>query len=306
MILIKNERLVPLELKILRILKSRISLSMKEEAYYINLEKGYQGEQLFDKWIEPLSENWIILKDLLLEINNTVFQVDSLLIGCEKIYIFEVKNYEGDFYFDSDKWYTTGRNEIKNPLLQVKRSETLLRQLLQEISYQTSIESYIVFVNPEFYLYQAPLNQQFIFPTQINRFIKKLCTVKTAQLNEKEYKFAKHLLSLNLSDSPYKQQREYKYDQFQKGIICVSCASLNTNIILDSVVCNECGYSEQVTLAVVRCVDEYTILFPHRRITTNGIFEWCKIIGSKKTIRRVLSTHLQSRCKGRGTYYIKK
>ncbi|WP_395858190.1 nuclease-related domain-containing protein [Cytobacillus firmus] len=32
--------------------------------------------------------------------------MDSLLITGGGIYIFEVKNYEGDFYIEQDRWYT--------------------------------------------------------------------------------------------------------------------------------------------------------------------------------------------------------
>ncbi|WP_084043135.1 nuclease-related domain-containing protein [Bacillus sp. J37] len=37
--------------------------------------------------------------------NNTLFQIDSLLIFLKTIYIYEVKNYQGNFYYDSDRLY---------------------------------------------------------------------------------------------------------------------------------------------------------------------------------------------------------
>lgn len=68
---------------------------------------------------KKLTNDWLIVKDLLLESNNTVFQVDTLLISPETVYLFEVKNYEGDFYIESDRWYTISKTEINNPLLQL-------------------------------------------------------------------------------------------------------------------------------------------------------------------------------------------
>ena len=39
------------------------------------------------------------------KINNTTFQIDTLIIISETIYFFEVKNYEGDYYYESDRLY---------------------------------------------------------------------------------------------------------------------------------------------------------------------------------------------------------
>jgi hypothetical protein len=49
-----------LELKIMRSLNVHMNLAAKEENYYLNLEKGYKGEQKFDEWIKPLSNDRIV------------------------------------------------------------------------------------------------------------------------------------------------------------------------------------------------------------------------------------------------------
>ncbi|WP_238458072.1 nuclease-related domain-containing protein [Alkalihalobacterium alkalinitrilicum] len=130
--------------------------------------------------------------------HNTFFQIDTLLITTEKIYLFEVKNYEGDFLIEDDKWYTLTKTEIKNPVLQVKRSEFLFQRLLQELGFNTfitSLETYLIFMNPHFQLYQAPLNMQIIFPTQLKRFLNNLNKKSTNQLTEKHSQLAEKLLT---------------------------------------------------------------------------------------------------------------
>lgn len=117
-----------LELQLLRSLNIRMNLTEKETNNYFNLEKGFIGEQKFDEWLETLPDNFLILNDLLLETNNTTFQIDSLVISPDAIYIFEVKNYEGDLIVENENWYTTSGTEIQNPILQLKRCETLLRE----------------------------------------------------------------------------------------------------------------------------------------------------------------------------------
>jgi hypothetical protein len=106
-----KHRYESLELKIMRSLNVRMKLETKEENYYLNLEKGYEGEQKFDKWTENFSDNCLVLNDLLLEYNNTIFQIDSLIIPSNTIYLFEVKNYEGDFFIEADRWYSLSKQK---------------------------------------------------------------------------------------------------------------------------------------------------------------------------------------------------
>ncbi|WP_332249037.1 nuclease-related domain-containing protein [Bacillus sp. J33] len=106
------------ELLLLKSLRTRMSLSDKEEQHYLNLKKGYEGEILFDLWTNKLESDCYILNDLLLKLNNTLFQIDSLVIFSECIYIFEVKNYEGDYFYESDRFYKKPKREITNPLNQ--------------------------------------------------------------------------------------------------------------------------------------------------------------------------------------------
>lgn len=57
-------------------------------------------------------------------------------------------------------------------------------------------------------------------------------------------------------------------------------------------VCCGCGYIEDNDNAILRAIEEFSLLFPERKITTKAIHEWCKVIDSRKTIRRVLKNNL--------------
>ncbi|MGM0834523.1 MAG: nuclease-related domain-containing protein [Bacillota bacterium] len=118
------------ELVILRSLNTRMELSEKDKQHYHYLQKGYDGEVKFDSLTENLQCECIILNDLLFKINNTVFQIDSLIITAEILRFYEVKNFEGDFYYESDRMYTKSKTEINNPLNQLNRGVSLFRQLL--------------------------------------------------------------------------------------------------------------------------------------------------------------------------------
>ncbi|NRD77429.1 NERD domain-containing protein [Bacillus sp. BRMEA1] len=46
--------------------------------------------------------------------------MDTIIIFQGVLYVFEVKNYEGDFYYESDRLYKTPMKEVKDPILQLK------------------------------------------------------------------------------------------------------------------------------------------------------------------------------------------
>lgn len=72
-----------MELRILRSLNSRMLLSPKEKKHYFHLEKGYQGELMFDQLTAKLRNDMFVINDLCLELNNSWFQIDTLIISQE-------------------------------------------------------------------------------------------------------------------------------------------------------------------------------------------------------------------------------
>ncbi|MBS4223728.1 nuclease-related domain-containing protein [Lederbergia citrea] len=291
------------ELKQLRYLHIRTNLSEKEKRHFSNLEKGYEGELKFDMLLDNLSGEWLILSDLLLEVGNTIFQIDSLLISQKGIFLIDVKNFQGDFYIEADRWYTASRNEIKDPLLQLRRSESLLRRLLQDHKLNLSIEAYLIFINPEFTLYQAPRDLPIIFSTQLNRFMKNL-NKSSSKLNEKHSKFADLLVAKHMNESSFTQLPNYDYEQLRKGVICRGCQSFLISYEKNQLVCHTCTCKEPLESAILRNVEELILLFPERKITTTTVHEWCDAIVSKKTIGRILMRNYKKIGYGRHTYYI--
>lgn len=290
------------ELLTLKSLNTRMDLSEKDKQYYYNLEKGYEGEKIFDTLIEKLQCECFILNDLLLKLNNTLFQIDSLIITQEINYLFEVKNYEGDYYYESERLYVKPKSEINNPLNQLNRSESLLRQLLQNLGYNAPVSASVVFINSEFNLYQSPLNKPFTFPTQIKRYLKTLNSVPS-KLNIKHKILADKLISLHIKDSPINQIPAYNYDQLRKGITCVKCTSFAICSKRRNIICKECGHEEVFAAAIMRNVKEYKLLFSDHKITTNSIHDWSNLVNSKKRIRKVLEKHFKKVGVHQWTYY---
>jgi hypothetical protein len=290
------------ELILLRYLKSRMKFSYEEALNYTNLVKGYEGELKSDTWLRGLTEEWVILNDLLLEYNGSIFQIDTLIIAYEKIYLLDIKNYEGDHSIKDDKWYTPSGKIEKNPLHQLERCETLLQRLLHDLGFNNiPIESYLIFINPEFHLYTTSIIPSIIFSSQLNRFLKKL-NMRPVKLNKKHYQLAEQLNARHIEESPYERLPAYTYEQLGKGISCPKCMTFFSD---DTMICKQCGCVEGVDEAVLRSVKEFALLFPDRMITVDSIFDWCGEIKSKKAIRRVLNKFFVLKGKARASHYVK-
>lgn len=296
------------ELLILRALNTRMKLAEKERYHYLTLEKGYEGELQFDHLTERIEEERYIINDLLLEVNNAYFQIDTLIISQGGIHLIDVKNYQDDWYFESDKLYIAKtRREIKNPVDQLKRCETMLNQLLNQLLHQHKlnylVESFVIFINPEFTLYQAPMDLPIIFPTQINRFLNEL-NKTPSKLNDGHKKLAQKLISLHQTKNPYGAFPKFNYDQLQKGVYCNRCNSFQVKVKNIGFEFQKCGHVESIDSCLIRHIEEFKLLNPGKKMTTQAIFDWCKTDLNKRTFLRVLKKNYTAIGNTKNTFYI--
>lgn len=295
----------PLELMILDYLLPRMNASTAQTNRWHNLQKGHAGESyVYHLLKKQLPPRYLLLSDLLLEHQQTKFQIDLLLISKNDIYLLEVKNYQGNYVIQNDNWYTaSSRTEIRNPLHQLKRSELLLQQLLEKTSFRFSIKPYLVFVHPTFQLYQAPLDAPIIFLTQLNQFINQLQATPFEQ-TPPQIKLANYLTSKQLSQSPRGRLPDYDFASLRKGIVCGECSAFVEVYNRIKVICRSCQKQESINAAVNRSVIEFNLLFPDEKITVPTIYKWCSIIQSQKTIRRILKKYYHQVGVNNWTHYV--
>ena len=286
-----KERTEPIILSKLRILNKRLELTDEEKRYFSYLDKGYKGELQFDALTETLTSSCLILNDLLLEIEKTTFQIDTLIIFAGTLYVFEIKTNQGDYLYKQEGLtsITTGVS-IKNPLDQLNRTKLLFKKLLNQLGYNYKIQGSVVYVNPEFTLYHAQPDLPFIFPTQIKRLLDNLNN-QPGKVSSNHYKLATKLVSLHRIDTSFDKLPPYNYDELKKGITCNECDSYSMKVHGHYILCESCGNKEKVNLAVVRNFNEVKLLFPDLPITTTIIQEWCSVIDSGKRISRILAKH---------------
>jgi hypothetical protein len=300
--MIVKKRTKPEELEILQALKPRMELEEKVALNLFTLEKGYEGEVQFDHWFTNCRVESLIINDLLLEVNGTLFQIDSLVITQDRLHLFEVKNLEGDYYLDGDKFKTAAGAETKNPLHQLSRAESLLKQLLKNLGFYIPLEPHLVFINPEFTLLQAPLKSPIVLPTQLNRFMDRMNRT-SSKLTNKHTKLAEALLSLHIKKSPFTRVPGYEFDGLRKGVVCEGCGGFLESFDRQRIICSHCGSRVEVDSLILHTVKSFNILFPNQKVTTSAIFEWGDGTLPKRAIRRVLQKYLSVKGEWISTYY---
>ncbi|MEW8987820.1 MAG: nuclease-related domain-containing protein, partial [Bacillus sp. (in: firmicutes)] len=280
-----KERTEPIILLKLRTLNKRMQLSDEEKRYLSNLDKGYKGELQFDAMTETLTSSCLILNELLLEVEKTTFQIDALLIFSGTLYLFEIKNNQGDYLYKQDGLtsITTGMT-IKNPLDQLNRTKLLFKKLLNHLGYNYKIQGAVVFVNPEFTLYQAQPDLPFIFPTQIKRLHDNLNN-QPGSISTNHYKLAAKIVSLHQIESSNNKLPSFHYEELKKGITCLECESFEVKATHKYLECDVCGSKESIESAVMRTVKEFKLISPDSAITTSAIQEFCVVIKDSKRIR---------------------
>jgi hypothetical protein len=295
----------PKALNVLNALLPRINASEEDRLHFDNLQKGFVGEVHFYRFLkQSVSVPSILLNNLLFKVNRTEFEIDSLLICRNTIYMFEVKNYEGDFLIQDDRWFVEGtEKEIRNPLFQLKRSDFLLRQLLLQLNFDLQVKSYLVFMNHDFTLYQLSPGLPILLRSQLHRFIKKINKM-SPPLTEHHFHLREQLYNKVLHKTIHEQIPAYDYSNVKKGILCSACQHPISTVMKKKIICKQCNREEGVREAIFRSVKEFHLLFPDEKITTSHIYEWCNATVSKKLIRNVLLQKLQFISRGRYSYYV--
>lgn len=276
-------------LKGLTYLDKRLELNGTDKRYLINLQKGYNGERLFDEIVNKvLDKEVIVLNDLLLVSKGTTFQVDSIIITSHTLYIFEIKNYSGKYIRNSDGLSTIQGQDVANPLIQLSRMESFINQLLKDWSSTSKVEANVMFINPTFSLYNAKVDDPILLPNQIESYLEDLNS-RSRLLSKEQHYLANRFRKLEKKDAPMQKQLPYySYDELKKGLSCKNCGSFDLLITQRSCCCKACFFKSSVAEVILENIEEMQFLFPELKMTTTTVNEWCGDIIHFRKIRKIL------------------
>ncbi|MGY0401625.1 nuclease-related domain-containing protein [Carnobacterium jeotgali] len=285
-------------------LDKRMVLPDDEIQHLLNMQKGFEGEVLFDSLLEKnLDLDALILNDLLFTEKGSTFQVDSMILTGDKILLFEVKNYEGNFQFNSHHFLTFSGKEIGNPLNKLDETSIKMRQLLCKWNISFPFESTLIFVNPTFTLYNTPTVSPIIFPTQIRDHFSRMSRHKLP-LSKKHYHLADKLINEHQSESAFQRKLPiYTYDSLKKGLWCTNCASQDLRLTQRTCSCVACGHNFSLEALILRQIEDFKLLFFDSKVTTSIIYSWFDATISMKRIRKILVKNYKICGATNGSYY---
>ncbi|WP_035052299.1 nuclease-related domain-containing protein [Carnobacterium pleistocenium] len=291
-------------LRTLEAINRRMILSDEEKLHLLNMQKGFEGELFFDSLVEEfLDLDALVLNDLLFTEKGNTFQVDTLILTGDKILLFEVKNYAGNFEFNSHHLLTFPGKEIVNPLNKLDETSIKRRQLLSKLNSNLKLDPVLIFVNSAFTLYNAPIDRPVIFPTQIREHFSKI-NKSVLPLSKKQHYLADKILKEHHDESAFQHKfPNYTYHFLKKGLWCTECSSPTLTITQRTCSCKTCGYRTSVEETILRQIEDFKLLFPDLKVTTSVIYNWIDSMIPMTRIQKILLKHYTIRGATHGSYY---
>lgn len=289
----------------LQALDKRMYLSSSDKNYLLNLEKGYAGEELFDEIVKKhLTNDCLVMNDLLLISGGNSFQIDSLVMTTDALHIYEIKNYKGNYQFSAGQLLTLTGQEIVSPVTQISRSKTLMKDMIKEFGSGLTVKSFIVFVHPTFSLYLAKPTDPFILPNQIEKHLNEL-NQHNISLTKKQRLAAEKIVREHKTEVPYqKYLPDYDLKNLKQSLFCPKCSGAALKITKSYAKCSDCSYSMATYDLIVGHIMDFKLLFPNEKVTTRKIYQWCGGKINPRKIRRILIKAFEKEGKTSATYYL--
>ncbi|OAT83296.1 hypothetical protein A6P54_06835 [Bacillus sp. MKU004] len=269
---------------------------------------GYHGECKVDRYVSTIDSKEIyIIHDLTLQVGDTYFQIDTLILSKSFGLILEIKNIAGHLNISSDFGQVTRtlNGEVTgftNPIEQAKRYRIFLLKWLRKKKFpHIPIDFLVVFTNPSSVITSTNpcdeiLSKTIRLESLVSTFLSLQHYYKNNVLTEKEIKkISQLLLKENTSYTITKIKEE-----FVKGVYCTNCKNVSMIRKKGSWFCSICGHFDKN--AHVQAIHDYFELISPS-ITTKEASDFLKIESHRITRYLLSNMKLKQDGKGKATRY---
>lgn len=299
-----KNRKKPYTLIMLEALNKRMRLNTTDRLNYLNAVSGHEGECQLDGRTERL-KRCLVLNDLFLKTNGVSFQIDALVVTRKKLLIYEVKNHEGEYIYKEEHLHKIKTSiKILNPMYRLTRTKLLFEQLLRKNGFADfQVEAYVVFINPNFTLYECPVQTSILRASNLDKHFEQLA-IGLEPLTQRHTLLSNRLCELVIPDEIDFNLPKYTYAELKKDLFCSTCGAVVTTPIGKFITCQHCLETMPTIVLICEHIYDYQYLFPNEAVTISKIYEWCGCKVSKKRIRAVLKSRFEAEGIGRGTHYV--
>lgn len=276
------------------------------------LINGYEGEQLFDHYIEDyMTGDYQVIRDFSFDFV-TLTQVDTILITPTAIHVYEVKNYDADCLIENGTFHFNGHEIYSNPLVQVENIRMRFKGMLSKIGYTGNVHFYVVMVNPNCTMKSDSQLNHVIMRNEIKSHLKSISSHHELMIDPAKVfdtakvfdpaKVKKAILSQAVENH---HQTNFKvgYHTLQPGFICYECGSMNMSPSYKQITCQHCGTSINKGQAIKQAVGEMSVLGQQEFITAKKVDEYTNHAIYKRTVGRFLLRFLRRSSRNNHKYH---
>lgn len=287
--MILNARKVSKELLFYRALSRRWELNPKLQKLWMNQERGYEGEIIYDQIYDESLSHLHIFRGVYLNIENSMVQCDSLIVSDNGFLVHEIKNYNGNYKYESEKWFVRNFEISEDPLLQLRRTMSRLVKLRYENNINFEVEGRVIFPNVDFAL---ECSDEKVWPATIMRNQLKRYLLSLKDLPVTHYADSLvEIIQSHMVEDPY-FDKVADFDQLKKGAYCRACGSfdlIKTNVHFN---CQVCSHQDTIHTVVLSAIADLNILFSNQDITRNKVW----LLLDKQVSRGTITTFLNKYC----------
>lgn len=297
-----NDRTKSRELIYYEVLARRAGLTREEQWRFRNLQRGFAGEAEYDALFDDAGHGRLLIyRDLWLQVEKSVLQVDSLIVAEDTLIVNEIKNYSENHLYEGGRWFRNNRQSSEDPLAQASRTAGKLLKLNYHLPHRVNVEKKVVFVNPDFNLHMnSDENEQFIVTRSGLRSyfgeLRRLYAGRAAQENAAALRqfIIDDPMPLPLTD----------ISRLRTGNYCYGCGSYELSYARYAAICSSCNYEETLERLIVRAIIDFSVLFPAEEMTKAKMILFTGGLIHEKLLRKTLVKYCIKAGNSKSTHYI--
>lgn len=306
----KYKKILLKEIDHLKVLNHRgMLLDSKSKKRLTRLLLGQEAEDnLVAILIDMLPKEWLILRNVWIEIDGNRTEVDLLILTPKCWWIIEVKNYKGKFEY-RDQFCYLNQQPFPDQIAACRNRLRIINKIVQKFNrYTPNVICSMIFMNEMCEVVSDKLKDfEIVSRSQLYQHITKML---------ERHHHLKYFVSLDESkslienfriDNPFLPHPLDKEDLNRaiKGFSCPKCYEFAVEVELSKLKCRVCHHCINKAEGVIRAACDLGLLYFHdpNIITSANLYAFTGKMMSQKGIRRILKAHLPHEGNSSATIY---
>lgn len=292
---------MPIELLYYNALSFRKNLNSQETYEKEKLQKGYEGECQYDQILDEVGhENIYVIRDVYLRIGNTDTQYDTLIISENRVVINEIKNYTGDYRYESNRWFRNNKPMNDNAFAQLDRAKGKLMNLMDDANLHVKVEAALIFTSDDLRLISEDQRiwKEAIMRNYLRNYLRQFYNER---LGNKAKSIANTIRNSVVDNNYFEESADI--NQLRRGLYCGECGSFNLMKRRFQFFCTECETIESYDSHLLRSMNDFKYLFYNQPMTKRAFSYFINEEINKSTMFRAFQKYCHIDKKGNYTTY---